>query len=95
MAKDLQYSRALQSAARLEQDAVERGRATAAQARADASKAGQPASAVVSVPALGPYVPPGMGERAAMAAGASMLARVNALEAERWRVTVPLTGGDR
>ena len=34
-------------------------------------------------------------EQVAQAQGAAMLARVNALEAERWRVSVPLIGGGR
>jgi len=92
------YSRALRSAAWLEQDAIDRARAAATQARADASKPGQKAtaqSAVVSVPAVGPYIPPGMGEQAAMAAGAQMLAALQALEAERWPLTLPVVGGGR
>jgi hypothetical protein len=50
---------------------------------------------VVSVPTLGPYKPPGLGEQAALAAGAQMLERLQALEEERWRLSVPIVGGDR
>jgi len=83
--KDVQYSRALRSVARLEGDAVERARVAGEQARADAPGPGRKATspaAVVSVPALGPYVPAGLGEAAARAAGAQMLEAINALGAD-------------
>jgi hypothetical protein len=92
------HAAALRALAAMEQDAIARARAAGEQARAAASQPGQKAaaqSAVVSIPALGPYKPPTPGEQAAMAAGAQMLAGLQALEAERWRLSMPVIGGGR
>jgi len=88
-----QYSEALHAVGRLEGDAIERARAATPTETAGIHERelGQKATeqpAVVSVPALGP----GMGEHAAMTA---MLEGLQVLDAERWRVTLPLTGGGR
>jgi hypothetical protein len=82
----------------MEADSIERARAAGAEARAAASPPGRLARTepgVLSIPLLGPYRPPSPGELAAMEAGALMLAGLQALEAKRWSLSMPLTGGDR
>jgi hypothetical protein len=99
MAENDGHGRALRALAAMEQDAIERARAAGEQSRAEASARTRRAAAeqptVVSVPTLGPYKPPGLGDQAAMAAGAQMLSRLQAMEAERWRLSVPIVGDDR
>ncbi len=63
---------------------MERARAAGEQARADASKPGKKAPEQPGVVGV-----PGMGEQAM---GAAMLERLQVLDAERWRVTMPLIG---
>jgi hypothetical protein len=93
------HARAMRALAAMEQDAIERARAAGEQSRAEASaRTGQAASEqpeVLSIPINGPYRPPDPGELAAMAAGAAMLARLQALEAKRWPLSMPVIGGDR
>jgi hypothetical protein len=93
------HRKALHALAAMEQDSIERARAAAEQARADASaRTGRAASdqpAVLSIPINGPYRTPDPGELAAMAAGAAMLAGLRDLEARRWTLTMPITGGAR
>jgi septal ring factor EnvC (AmiA/AmiB activator) len=93
------HAAALRALAAMEQNAIARARAAGEQARAEAAaRTGRAATeqpAVVSIPTLGPYKPPTPGEQAAAAAGAQMLARLEALEAERWRLSVPVVGDDR
>ena len=93
------HREALRALAAMEQDSIERARAAAEQARAEASaRTGRAATeqpTVVSVPTLGPYKPPTPGAQAAIAAGAQILAGLEALEQERWRLSVPVLGGDR
>jgi hypothetical protein len=88
---------ALRALEQLEQDAIARARAEGARARAEAEAArrrdAQPA--VLSIPINGPYRPPDPGELAAMQAGALMLAGLQALEARRWPLSMPIVEGER
>jgi hypothetical protein len=98
MAENEVHRRAMEALRAMEADAIERARAEAAQARAEASgRTGRAAKAqpdVLSLPLLGPYRPPSPGEQAAMAAGDEVLAHLQAMESARWRLKMPL-GGDR
>jgi hypothetical protein len=93
------HRKALRALAAMEQDSIERARAAAEQARAEASartgRAAREQPDVLSVPLLGPYRPPDPGELAAMVAGAQMLAGLQALEAKRWPLSMPVMGSGR
>lgn len=98
MAENDGHRRALRALAEMERDAIERARAEIDQARAAGSPPRDKAVAepwVLSVPSLGPYRPPDAGELAAMQAGAQVLSRLQAMEAARWRLTIPVTGEGR
>ena len=93
------HRNALRALAVMEQDSIERARAAAEQARAEASartgRAAREQPDVLSVPLLGPYRPPDPGELASLAAGAEVLAHLQAMEAARWRMSMPVIGGQR
>jgi len=94
-----EHASALRALAEMEQDAIERARAAGEQSRAEASattgRAAQEQPDVLSIPINGPYRPPDPGELAAMSAGAAMLAGLQALEAKRWPLSMPIVDGAR